>query len=272
MVNANRKDYWEKRGRDAYEYRGETFYTVTPVPLYRHRRSLLLQLLDPYLKPPDVVDVCDFGCGDGWYLQHFSRTYPGKRWCGVDLSQAMIDRASRACPDATLEVSGDGITFERSFDLVYAVAVFAHVMDDGKARDLFANIFSGLKPSAPFVVFEQTGPERRGGETWCRRNTQEYVEFATEAGFAVESRQLIAYPVHRVFERWLAPAYRRFFTRGRSGRERCIRANRSRVYRWLSSAAIALSGNPLRPDDGTREGNTFYVFRKPAGEGLSGGG
>lgn len=267
MTHDNEKAYWEERGADAYEYKGETFYSVTPVPLYRRRRALLLQLLAPFLEPLDVVDVCDFGCGDGWYLGHFSEKYPGKRWYGLDLSQSMIDRASQACPNANLEVSGDGIPFQHSFDLVYAVAVFAHVMDDGKVRDLFADIVSHLRPNAPFILFEQTGPQPRGGETWCRRNTQAYVDFATEAGLVVEDRWLVAYPAHRVFERWVAPLYRRFFTRGKSGRERCIRANRSRVYRGLSSITLALSGNPVRSDDGTSEGNTFHVFRNPSKDG-----
>jgi len=268
MTTENDKAYWDRRGTDAYEYKGETFYTVTPVPLYHRRRALLLQLLDPFLRPPDVVDVCDFGCGDGWYLGHFSEKYPGKRWYGVDLSETMIDRASRAVPNAWLEVSGEGVPFHKSFDLVCAVAVFAHVLGDAKARDLFANIASHLRPNAPFILFEQTGPQRRGGETWCRRNTQAYLDFATEAGLVVEDRRLIAYPAHRVFERWVAPVYRRFFTRGKNGHERCIRANRSRVYRGLSSIVLALSGNPVRSDDGTRQGNTFYVFRKPGKDGV----
>ena len=34
--------YWEQRGAEGFEYRGETFYTITPIGFYYERRRKLL--------------------------------------------------------------------------------------------------------------------------------------------------------------------------------------------------------------------------------------
>src|SRR5512137_565509 len=41
------------------------------------------------LAPQRVIDV---GCGNGWALEALSQRYPDASLCGVDLSQAMLDR------------------------------------------------------------------------------------------------------------------------------------------------------------------------------------
>ena len=68
MSNITSQDYWNDRGMNSYWYKGETFYTVTPIPLYYRRRVLLLELLEPLVVDNNVKDICDFGCGDGWYI------------------------------------------------------------------------------------------------------------------------------------------------------------------------------------------------------------
>jgi len=136
----NCKDYWEYRGGISYEYKGETFYTVTPIPYYYRRRALLVNLLSLVVDGPNAVRICDFGCGDGWYLKYLAERHEEKQWYGVDMSESMIARARQACPMAEFHVSHNGIEVNRTFDLVYSVAVFAHVLDDVEVRDLFKSI------------------------------------------------------------------------------------------------------------------------------------
>ena len=112
-------NYWNIRGGVSYQYKGETFYTVTPIPFYYRRRALLLGLMKPLIMNSAVKDVCDFGCGDGWYLRYFESLDPVKRYYGIDISTSMIDRAKHAAPFANLQVSQMGISFENAFDLIY---------------------------------------------------------------------------------------------------------------------------------------------------------
>ena len=264
MSDGNRKIYWEQRGRLTYKYKGETFYTVTPIPLYYRRRTILLTYLTSILNDKNPERICDFGCGDGWYLNYLSKRFAAKQWTGIDLSSSMIDKARQQCPRADLILSGDGIPISSPFDMVYSIAVFAHVMDDGKVKALFQNISANLLPDGYFVIFEQTGPQRNQGNTWCRRSLDEYIKIAEQSGLSVENYIPITFPIHRFFEKRIAPYYYRLFSTGSNCTERCIRANRSIIFRAISALMVSLSGNPMRYDGTKHEGNTFFVFRKRA--------
>jgi trans-aconitate methyltransferase len=246
----------------SYRYKGETFYTVTPIPFYYKRRALLLDLVKPFLTDAAVESVCDFGCGDGWYLTYFGNIFPEKKYFGVDISKSMVECAKQAAPFARLHISETGIDFSDKFDIIYAIAVFAHVKDN-MTGDLFANIYEHLNPGSLFILFEQTGPKRREGSTWCRRSTFEYTEFAKSVGFEIEQRRLIALPVHRFFEKKLAPLFIRLFVNGSDGHSRSINANKSYIFKLLSAVALNFTQQPVRSDDGRYEGNTFYVFKRP---------
>lgn len=262
MENGNRKDYWQYRAKFSYRYKGETFYTVTPVPLYYRRRKVLVDLLTKLIDETGATQICDFGCGDGWYLNYLAQRYQDKKLFGVDLSESMIERARQACPEADLQVSGDGILFEDKFDLIYGFAVFAHVMDDDKVESLFRNIANKIDSNGYFLIFEQVGPQRRQWDNFCRRTSDEYIEIASKCGFYPEKRTLIAFPAHRYFEKHFLPRYKRRFIKGSNIYERYFNANKSILLRTLSSIMVAVSGSPLRPDEGKMDGNVFIVFKK----------
>lgn len=169
--------------------------------------------MNPLIESNAVKHICDFGCGDGWYIHHFGSLYPEKRYYGVDISLSMIERAKQTVPFAKLKVSQNGIDFENTFDLIYAIAVFQHIKDD-MLPIFFKNIYEHLIPGAKFAFFEATGFKRSEGETWYRRTTLEYVDFAKDAGFEIEQRRLIVFPAHRFFERRIAPYVKRFFING----------------------------------------------------------
>jgi len=249
-----------KTGGVSYQYKGETFYTVTPIPYYYKRRALLLALIEPLIANATVKDVCDFGCGDGWYIQYFGNRYPAKKYYGLDISRSMLECAKRASPFATLR-HGDRIDFANHFDLIYSIAVLQHVPDD-VIKKLFANINETLCTKGRFVFFEATGVKRTEGETWYRRTTYEYARFAEDAGFEIEQRQLIAFPFHNLFERKIAPYYKRFIVRGFDSNERSINANKSVLFKFLSLLFLNATKEPLRADDGMIDGNTLYISRK----------
>ena len=254
-------DYWNVRGGVSYQYKGETFYTVTPIPFYYRRRALLLEFVEPLIKDDSVRDICDFGCGDGWYIKHFGDLYPYKYFYGLDISTSMIECAKKNAPFAKLQVSQKGIDFENTFDLIYAIAVFQHIKDD-IIPNIFINIYDHLKSKATFVFFEATGFKRSAGNTWYRRNTQEYLGFARDAGFKIEQSRVIAFPAHRFFERRIAPYFVRFFVNGSDSHERNINANKTCFFRFLSALFMNFTRQPIRPDDGCTDGNSFYILRK----------
>jgi SAM-dependent methyltransferase len=258
--------YWNSRAQYQYRYKNETFYTISPVPLYFYRRRRLLSLLEPLVAAPDAHSICDFGCGDGWYIQYFERRAPGKEWTGADISPGMLDQARPKSPNATFLLVREGthIEFDKSFDLIYAIAVFAHVLDDARVTDLFSELASSLTDGGRLAIYEQTGPQRVLQERSCRRLSCDYVEFAVRSGLVVVQRHLIAFPAHLLFERKIAPWFYRHYARNEAEDFECrIRANHNVCFRFLSRLAVALSPKSVWPDDGRRWGGSFVVFRKP---------
>jgi SAM-dependent methyltransferase len=94
----NGKDYWDERGAKSFLYKGERFYTITPIPFYYKRRKILIKLLKEIIHNDAVNTVFDYGCGDGYYLKIFSGFFPGKKYYGADISQEMIARAKESNP------------------------------------------------------------------------------------------------------------------------------------------------------------------------------
>lgn len=140
------KAYWDYRAEHRFYYKNEALYTITPAPLYFYRRRCLLNLLMPEVEPQHVKRICDFGCGDGWYLRYLSDRLPDKEWSGVDISQGMLDEAFSRDPNARY-VLIDGkskVEFEEPFDLIYSIAVFAHILDDYQVVNLFQDLAHSL--------------------------------------------------------------------------------------------------------------------------------
>lgn len=44
-MNYNEEDYWNARANKVYRYKGEEFYTITPIPYYYQRRKVILDFL-----------------------------------------------------------------------------------------------------------------------------------------------------------------------------------------------------------------------------------
>jgi len=256
-----RDSYWEKRGMLSFLYKGEAFYTVTPIPYYYRRRSLLLELMKPIIGLPQVATICDFGCGDGWYVRYFSDVFKNKSWCGLDVSDSMLEKAKLLCPKVKFALSDKSIPFEQKFDAIYAITVFAHIMNDSDVIESFKYISAKLEIKGYCLLFEQTGT-RKSGSTYCTRAYTDYIDYANHVGLSLESQELISFPAHRFFEKIIAPCYRRFFSKGTNNVERCINANKSLVYRFLSRIMLLFSILPIKKNSVSKNGYTFYVFRK----------
>jgi len=54
MHDTSNQHYWDDRGGVSYCYKGETFYTVTPIPYYYRRRAVLLALMRPLIEKSEV--------------------------------------------------------------------------------------------------------------------------------------------------------------------------------------------------------------------------
>ncbi|HEX8151697.1 MAG TPA: class I SAM-dependent methyltransferase [Thermoanaerobaculia bacterium] len=153
-------DYWDQRGRD-FGGRGAGLRAVCSYGMpsfYNGYIHLTQQLaLGPHLRVAPGTEVLDLGCGIGRWSRQLARR--GARVIGVDLAPSMIDEAKRRTAREALDVDyrvGDLRTLDvgRVFDLVLAVTVLQHILDDAAFARAAANVAKHLAPHGRAVLLE----------------------------------------------------------------------------------------------------------------------
>lgn len=153
-------DYWDQRGRD-FGGQGAGLRAVCSYGMpsfYNGYIHLTQQLaLAPHLRVAPGTEVLDLGCGVGRWSRQLARR--GARVVGVDLAPSMIGEARKRTAGAALEADylvGDLRTLNlgRTFDLVLAVTVLQHILDDAAFARAAANVARHLAPHGRAVLLE----------------------------------------------------------------------------------------------------------------------
>lgn len=202
-----KEKYWEERALREYKYKDEAFYTITPVPYYYARRKIILNYLDKIITKSKSRTICDFGCGDGEYI---NKLYKDSRiFYGVDASENMIKLAKRNTKGKNVEfgVSSTGISGDGIYDIVYSSAVWAHI-NDHDMSSLLDDISKKIKPEGGFVLCEQCAPYRYERSTYMRRTYSEYKKMLEVHGLHPVFCTRIDFWAHRIlFERNIAKKF-----------------------------------------------------------------
>ncbi|MFA5644425.1 MAG: class I SAM-dependent methyltransferase [Patescibacteria group bacterium] len=254
--------YWEKRGLKAFDYRGESFYTITPVPFYVKRRKTLLSLTLPYFKE-SFKKICDFGCGDGWYIKYYKNklNFLEKiNFFGVDISTSMIERARKLNPECDFFIfDKNNFAILKETDLVYSYLVFSHIADE-EVIFIFSKIKEQLLDGGNFIIFEQVASCSYKGATFYKRTIDEYIEIGKRAGLKVDSKILLSFRIHNFFQKHIAERLYNFYP-GETDYEKRINANKSSFFRLLSSVFLFFDFFPIKSNN-KGNGNVLLSFSK----------
>jgi len=108
----------------------------------------------------------DLGCGNGWYLRALASRYPNVRGIGLDGFEESIRGATEATARAGLSSrvtfrAGDlhHYTVDEPVDLVAMNRALHHVWD--RRDEVFAQLFSMLRPGGAVVIWEPRWPDDR---------------------------------------------------------------------------------------------------------------
>jgi SAM-dependent methyltransferase len=257
------KSTWDLRANYGVYYQGKNYYTITALPFYLKRQKILLSLLEPYIENSKYV--CDFGCGDGFYIDYFKTRLKGLNpFYGVDISDEMINKARSTNPNNFYYVSEQGLNVigkEIKFDLIYSIAVFAHISDN-LIDVIIQSIYDHLSYGGRLIIFEQVAPFRYEGDTVIRRTTVDYESKFSKFGFTVEKNTLFSFSTHRFFERRVAKLYFKLFCKAKTDFELRVEANGHFLYRFLSRTFLMFDFNPIAENAESNWGNLFMVFKK----------
>lgn len=189
-------DYWDQRGRD-FGGHGAGLRAVCSYGMpafYNGYIQLTQQLaLAPHLRVAPGTEVLDLGCGIGRWSRRLARR--GARVVGVDLAPSMTEEARRRTERESLTDRieyrvGDLRTLDlgRTFELVLAVTVLQHILDDDGFARATANVARHLAQHGRAVLLE-AAPSRPNDAcdtaVFRARTAEQYLAAFRAAGLRV---------------------------------------------------------------------------------------
>lgn len=126
---------------------------------YTHRLRALVQALGRRFPDgiPKGTRVFEAGFGVGFYLS-FWKSLGLSNVSGVDISEEAVRRAMIAFPDYSLartDLSEPAALKQEPFDLVTAIDVLYHIVDDSRWETALANLCSSLKKGGTLILTDK---------------------------------------------------------------------------------------------------------------------
>jgi 2-polyprenyl-3-methyl-5-hydroxy-6-metoxy-1,4-benzoquinol methylase len=196
MQSFDARGYWEERLEKTYALDGVGWSGLGPALntwMYRVRRHVFLRALRPLTIHPRDLRVLDVGSGTGFYVDRWHELGV-PRVTGADLTETAVGRLQKAYPDDTFvrfDVSESDPPLDAGgFDLISAMDVLFHIVEDERFERAFATIFSLVAPGGHFVFSDNfvTGEVQRSPHQVSRpRHTVERI--VRDAGFEIVGRR-----------------------------------------------------------------------------------
>lgn len=151
------RSYWERRLSDRYGLHGvgyDGLGRAFNAWMYQVRREVFLSAARPVCTPS--ARVLDVGSGTGFYVERWQELGP-ETITGSDLAQVAVDRLRERFPQNSFERydlgSGD-VPFRGEFEVISAMDVLFHVVDDDQYRRAIAELASLLRPGGHLILSE----------------------------------------------------------------------------------------------------------------------
>jgi SAM-dependent methyltransferase len=166
--------------------------------LYRRKRNVLRRSLARIGFSPRGRSVLELGAGTGAYLDFWRRAGVG-HLTGLDISRRAIDYLEPRHPDFSFyhrDITSPGLVEDlaraggiASFDLVTALDVLYHVVDDRRLETALGNVAALLRPNGVLALHDQflhRPSEEHGYIRW--RSLADWQALLSAAGFEIASR------------------------------------------------------------------------------------
>jgi len=182
-------DYWERRHRvfhDSHKAVGHIGISdEANAQQYEVKLRLILDAIKRHAEPAKRRTLLDAGCGIGLLTRGFCEA--GFAVVGADFSTTAIERARSDGPDAEFFVSPLAtLRFGRQFDVVVAIDVLLHVVDDEAWVQTVSALTRHLAEGGVLVVIDWFDDTARDlGKHVRPRSLARYVETLDALGCSV---------------------------------------------------------------------------------------
>src|SRR5918993_2557304 len=131
------KDYWEKRLNDNFGLHGTGFIGLGKKYnswMYRVRKRIFKKKLSLLNLGYGDIDVLDVGSGSGFYIKIWNELGV-KKIVGCDITNVAVKNLKTLFPNnefLELDISNESIPISEKFDVISALDMLFHIVDDDK--------------------------------------------------------------------------------------------------------------------------------------------
>ncbi|MEM3433450.1 MAG: class I SAM-dependent methyltransferase [Candidatus Methanomethyliaceae archaeon] len=154
------RHYWEERLLKHPNLRGtghRAFSLTYNHILYQAQLDCLELILARYHISLQGKRVLDIGSGTGFYIQFF-RQAGAAQVVGVDIASTSVDLLRQQFPDSefyNVDIGSSELPIAGPFDLIAAISVLYHIIDDAHFEQALENI-GGLLVDGGFLIISDT--------------------------------------------------------------------------------------------------------------------
>lgn len=214
MADYEPETYWTRVAQEI-ERRGANVVAGDDNPYFRYkRRKFLRRFLDTIDFEGKVV--LELGFGPGGNLAHIARNHRPAKLLGVDISDKMLELATRTLGThervELRKIDGTTLPFaDRSVDLAFTVTVLQHNTDETMFRSLVRELCRVTRDM--LVIMEDIGrsPQASGTGDWVGRRMDVYERAFAEHGFKLDAAEFLNTRVSRRWGQKIFLAYQRYF-------------------------------------------------------------
>jgi SAM-dependent methyltransferase len=223
--NQRQREYWNQRlcrhwgpeGAGSVVY-GRQFNLWR----YRIRAKVFRRLVRLMGLQPDRLSALDVGCGTGFYLGQW-QALGVKHLVGLDISDWAVKQLVHVYPAIALyrtDISAeDSILQDETFDVISAMDILVHIVDDAAYLNALQNIHHALKAGGYLICSDSFfhGNNKQFEDYWRGRSLSFVTSAMHNSGFEIVSRMpmsvLMAAPTdtrrrelnERVWEKMMTP-------------------------------------------------------------------
>ncbi|VVB86397.1 tRNA (mo5U34)-methyltransferase [uncultured archaeon] len=193
---------------------------------YRVREKVFLRVLRLLGVRPDSLSVLDVGCGTGFYLEQW-QAFGVKSLTGLDISDWVVEQLAHVYPNVALYradiSSADHLLKRGAFDVVSAMDVLVHIVDDAAYLNALKNLHNSLTAGG-YLIYSDSffhGTDKQHLNYWKGRSLSFVTSAMQDTGFEIIARVpmsvLMAAPTdtsrrelyENIWEKAMAPVRRR---------------------------------------------------------------